>query len=162
MLSYNLDILLFSERRFWKLDKILEVTGLKSQEFQRQLVELNRTLQDKSQRPLEFTNNVLAIPEKPENFEEIRFNIAEYGRTLSEEKRQYLIYLLCFSKCSALAISDFQSLLNVSRNTVLSDIKKLRQQLDNENIRLEYSRRLGFYLEGTSKELRKTSWRFLQ
>ena len=52
MLSYNLDILLFSERRFWKLDKILEVTGLKSQEFQRQLVELNRTLQDKSQRPL--------------------------------------------------------------------------------------------------------------
>ena len=84
MLSYNLDILLFSERRFWKLDKILEVTGLKSQEFQRQLVELNRTLQDKSQRPLEFTNNVLAIPEKPENFEEIRFNIAEYGRTLSE------------------------------------------------------------------------------
>lgn len=162
MLSYNLDILLFSERRFWKLDKILEVTGLKSQEFQRQLVELNRTLQDKSQRPLEFTNNVLAIPEKQENFEEIRFNIAEYGRTLSEEKRQYLIYLLCFSKRSALAISDFQSLLNVSRNTVLSDIKKLRQQLDSENIRLEYSRRLGFYLEGASKELRKTSWRFLQ
>ena len=76
MLSYNLDILLFSERRFWKLDKILEVTGLKSQEFQRQLVELNRTLQDKSQRPLEFTNNVLAIPEKPEKFEEILFNIS--------------------------------------------------------------------------------------
>ena len=52
MLSYNLDILLFSERRFWKLDKILEVTGLKSPEFQRQLVELNQILQDKNQRPL--------------------------------------------------------------------------------------------------------------
>ena len=71
---------------------------------------------------------------------------------MSEEKRQYRIYLLCFFKRSALAISDFQSLLNVSRNTVLSDIKKLRQQLDSENIRLEYSRRVGVYLEGASKE----------
>ena len=162
MLSYNLDILLFSERRFWKLDKILEVTGLKNQEFQRQLFGLNQILQEKSQRPVEFTNNVLALPEKLENFEEIRFNIEEYALTLSEEKRKCLIYLLCFSKRTALSISDFQSLLNVSRNTVLSDIKKLRRQLDNGDTSLEYSRKLGFYLEGESKELRKMAWCFLQ
>ncbi|WP_271328192.1 BglG family transcription antiterminator [Lactococcus muris] len=162
MLSYNLDILLFSERRFWKLEKILELTGLKSQEFHRQLSELNRALQDQKQRPLEFRDDVLALPERLENFEAVRFNIDEYALTLSESKRQCLIYLLVFSKLSALSTSNFQSLLNVSRNTVLSDIKKLRQQLNKGTVSLEYSRKSGFYLKGEELELRQIAWRFLQ
>ncbi len=162
MLSYNLDILLFSERRFWKLEKVLELTGLHAQEFQRQLVELNKTLQERNQRPLEFKDEVLALPEKIENFEEIRFKLQENALTLSESKRQCLIFLLSFSQLSSLSISDFQLLLNVSRNTILSDIKKLRNRLAKTNLSLEYSRKSGFCLLGDEQELRRTAWNFLQ
>lgn len=79
----------------------------------------------------------------------------------SEQERQYIIYLMCFLDQENLSVYHFQDLLKVSKNTVLSDIKKLRTILANADIQLKYSRKKGFFLEGKEKDIRIYALYFL-
>lgn len=162
MIGYDLDIILFSDQSFWKLNRALEATKLDRNTFQRKIEEVNDKLEKSGIRTLEYKNEVLAIPKKIQNFEEVRFSIDKSKFILSESKRQALIYLLVFSELKQTSVNDFQDLLEVSRNTILSDIKKLRILLENQKIKIEYSRKRGFYLDSDEITLRQKAWYFLQ
>ena len=44
MLRYDLDVLLFDKRRFWKVNTAIERTGLSRKNLIKAVVELNETL----------------------------------------------------------------------------------------------------------------------
>lgn len=162
MINYDLDILFFSNHKLWKLERILEVTNLDKEKFYRMLEEFNQKLEKQSLKKLEYKNGLLAIPDKVENFEETRYFINQKTFILTEVERQSLIYLLIFINKTPLSISLFQTYLQVSKNTILSDLKKLREELMSENIQVEYSRKKGFYLNFEEKMLQEKAWYFLQ
>ena len=162
MINYDLDILFFSNHKLWKLERILEVTNLDKEKFYRMLEEFNQKLEKQSLKKLEYKNGLLAIPDKVENFEETRYSINQKTFILTEVERRSLIYLLIFINKTPLSISLFQTYLQVSENTILSDLKKLREELMSENIQVEYSRKKGFYLNFEEKMLQEKAWYFLQ
>lgn len=162
MINYDLDILFFSNHKLWKLERILEVTNLDKEKFYRMLEEFNQKLEKQSLKKLEYKNGLLAIPDKVENFEETRYSINQKTFILTEVERRSLIYLLIFINKTPLSISLFQTYLQVSKNTILSDFKKLREELMSENIQVEYSRKKGFYLNFEEKMLQEKAWYFLQ
>lgn len=162
MINYDLDILFFSNHKLWKLERILEVTNLDKEKFYRMLEEFNQKLEKQSLKKLEYKNGLLAIPDKVENFEETRYSINQKTFILTEVERRSLIYLLIFINKTPLSISLFQTYLQVSKNTILSDLKKLREELMSENIQVEYSRKKGFYLNFEEKMLQEKAWYFLQ
>ena len=162
MINYDLDILFFSNHKLWKLERILEVTNLDKEKFYRMLEEFNQKLEKQSLKKLEYKNGLLAIPDKVENFEETRYSINQKTFILTEVERRSLIYLLIFINKTPLSISLFQTYLQVSKNTILSDLKKHREELMSENIQVEYSRKKGFYLNFEEKMLQEKAWYFLQ
>ena len=162
MINYDLDILFFSNHKLWKLERILEVTNLDKEKFYRMLEEFNQKLEKQSLKKLEYKNGLLAIPDKVENFEETRYSINQKTFILTEVETRSLIYLLIFINKTPLSISLFQTYLQVSKNTILSDLKKLREELMSENIQVEYSRKKGFYLNFEEKMLQEKAWYFLQ
>ncbi|QDK71619.1 BglG family transcription antiterminator [Lactococcus protaetiae] len=162
MIDYDLDVILFSKHKLWKLERILEVTNLDKEKFQRKLEELNEKLEIRHLRKLEYKNEIVAIPDNLQNFEEVRFSINQKNFVLSEIERQALIYLLVFVEARTLSIYDLQNWLVVSRNTVLSDIKKLRKRLEKDKIQVEYSRKKGFYLHFENEKHQEKAWYFLQ
>ncbi len=74
----------------------------------------------------------------------------------SEENRIVIIALLLLVYKDALTISDFIYILKVSKNTILSDLKKLQSDyLTQMNLELLYSRTDGYFIQG--KEFDKRS-----
>lgn len=70
------------------------------------------------------------------------------------DQRQLVLYLLLFSGGGRLIISRFMEDLDVSRNTVLADLKQLRQDLEADGIRLVNDRKRGYFLEGEETAIR--------
>ncbi|MFV0561420.1 MAG: BglG family transcription antiterminator, partial [Enterococcus sp.] len=78
-----------------------------------------------------------------------------------EDERQAMIYMLAFSQFESLSVFHFQDFLFVSKNTILKDVKKLREELANYDIQLVYSRSKGFYLVGSEVAIRTRAFCFL-
>lgn len=79
----------------------------------------------------------------------------------TEEERQSMIFLMAFSQIEELSIFHFQEFLQVSKNTILKDIKNLRIYLEKKEVYFEYSRRKGFYLSGDENILRSLAIDFI-
>ena len=64
-----------------------------------------------------------------------------------------ILYLLLYPDY----ISNYhlQDLLRMSKNSVVADLKDIRELLKNQSISLQYTRSEGYYLEGTGSQLRQ-------
>lgn len=64
-----------------------------------------------------------------------------------------ILYLLLYPDY----ISNYhlQDLLRMSKNSVVADLKDIRELLKNQSISLQYTRSEGYYLEGTGSQLRE-------
>ena len=64
-----------------------------------------------------------------------------------------ILYLLLYPEY----ISNYhlQDLLRMSKNSVVADLKDIRELLKNQSISLQYTRSKGYYLEGTGSQLRQ-------
>lgn len=74
---------------------------------------------------------------------------------LSEEERKILIeFMLILQKETSLA--HFSIDLKASKNTILKDLKEIKQKFDQQKIQLHYNRQKGYYLEGDEITIRRT------
>ncbi|MBG9986859.1 BglG family transcription antiterminator [Facklamia sp. DSM 111018] len=78
----------------------------------------------------------------------------EMSQYYFQEERVWMILLYLFLEEDYISNFHLQSYLRVSKNTVLSDIKNVREFLTKEKVQLAYSRKLGYYLEGESLKVR--------
>ncbi len=74
---------------------------------------------------------------------------------LTEEQRAYLIIMLLLSSEEELSLNHFTYHLNVSKNTVLSDLKQVQKYLDGYGLTIRYSRKNGYLIEGKEFQIRK-------
>ncbi|MGK4465922.1 BglG family transcription antiterminator [Mammaliicoccus sciuri] len=76
-------------------------------------------------------------------------------------QRAHLILLMLFSEKEGLSLNHFSIDLEVSKNTILNDIKKLKELLQPYEVNLKYSRTNGYYLAGSEFEIRRLLMRLI-
>lgn len=82
-------------------------------------------------------------------------NITRFEAVYTEQERRDLLYLMVYSNTIPISVFHFQDFLQVSKGTVLSDIKKVRKELEGEECQLTYTRKAGFRLLGSEVILRR-------
>lgn len=78
---------------------------------------------------------------------------ADENSFLDEDHRLLVILLLIFS-ADYLSLYHFSESLEVSKNTIVSDIKKLKQQIKKYKLTIDYSRKNGYYFRGDEEVIR--------
>ncbi|SFE11753.1 Transcriptional antiterminator [Lentibacillus persicus] len=74
---------------------------------------------------------------------------------LTSEQRVQLIIMMLAGSEEELSLNHFTSELDVSRNTVLNDLKDAQTLLDNYHLNIRYTRKFGYLLEGREFQIRK-------
>ncbi|WP_085524370.1 BglG family transcription antiterminator [Tuberibacillus sp. Marseille-P3662] len=74
---------------------------------------------------------------------------------ISEHQRVYLIILKLLSSQEELSLNHFTAELDVSKNTILSDLKQVQTHLQDYDLIIRYSRKSGYLLEGNEFQIRK-------
>lgn len=74
---------------------------------------------------------------------------------LTEEQRIPLILMMMMSSDEELSLNHFAIELDVSKNTVLNDIKQAQSYLDQYHLQIKYSRKNGYLIEGQEFQIRK-------
>lgn len=74
---------------------------------------------------------------------------------LSESQRVYMILLMLLSSEEELSLNHFTIELDVSKNTILSDLKQARELTSEYNLTIRYSRTKGYLMEGKEFYVRK-------
>ncbi len=82
-----------------------------------------------------------------------------YEYTKEERKAWIYLHITCSSKTYFL--EDFQNLFQVSRNTVLEDIKALKNEIQLEQLQMHTNRRQGYHIIGEEIDVRKTITQYL-
>lgn len=131
-------------------------TGLSAKEVQQQLGEL-QTHKQKTQRTAAGVFYVPRISAK----QWASWLTHEEEVIYSEEERRALIYLLSYSQFEELSLFHFQDFLEISKGTAIADIKKLRSVLTSFDLRLEYTRKTGFLIEGEEESARRLAKNFV-
>ncbi|TFI73295.1 BglG family transcription antiterminator [Carnobacterium divergens] len=74
---------------------------------------------------------------------------------LMQEERIYLIILYTFIKKEPISHSHYQDLMQLSKSSVILDLKKVRQLCQRKNVAFSYSRSEGYDFQGTELDIRK-------
>ncbi len=74
---------------------------------------------------------------------------------LSPEIRMSLIILLLLTNSSYYSLQDLADFVDVSKNTLLNDIKIIKERVKGYSVQIEYSRTEGYKIIGTEYNLRK-------
>ncbi|HWO77482.1 MAG TPA: BglG family transcription antiterminator [Bacillus sp. (in: firmicutes)] len=73
---------------------------------------------------------------------------------LTDQERLLVIYLYIFIRTEPISSAHLTSLLKVSKNTVISDVKKLNDLIAPSLVRVLYNRKWGYHLKGTEWDKR--------
>jgi transcriptional antiterminator/mannitol/fructose-specific phosphotransferase system IIA component (Ntr-type) len=79
----------------------------------------------------------------------------------SQEERLKLIYLQLFIKQEFISVNHITALLKMSRNTVITYIQLLKEELLNDNIILTYNRGQGYNLNGNELTIRSIAFKYI-
>lgn len=77
------------------------------------------------------------------------------------EKRQHLIYIAILLSQELVDINLLMSRFDVSRSSIVGDIRELRKSLKDEGVSIEYSSSRGYYLKGDEQTIRKVGLKIL-
>lgn len=150
---YKVSYLLDTEKtNSMNVNEALEVTELNWKELRENLDHFQYKLSDdtlkiKKVTALEWANFFL------EN------DSTDYELEIYE--RQYMIYLMIYSQEESTSVFHFQDFMGVSRGTILSDIKTLREKLAEDAIEIFYDRQKGYVLEGNINNMIRNAKNFI-
>lgn len=156
MIDYRMSYLTgMSHSVGYSFQELSEMTGLPTETVIDQLGKIDEQLQKFSYEPIYWEKDKLYFPKQvADKWLELHFSKLEIEIFYSEYERQALLYLLTFTADEDLSVFHYQEFFQVSKNTILADIKKLRKHLAIQQISLDYSRKNGFYLSGNEEQIR--------
>ena len=135
----------------WKLSVVL---NRPVEQLEVEIQELNETLEKIGFPKIEIKDGDYRVSQSLiDEKNQLQVKLKNNQIYLQETEREQLIYLYTFIRKEAISNYHYQELLQVSKNTTLSDIKKLREKCKQYDVQLKYTRANGYYLEG--KELDK-------
>lgn len=108
-------------------------------------------------------NKQLIIPDKTKDFlsSYILNNQSNEEYILGKKERLIFMYLMMFVNPEYLSLNDFMSALNVSRSSVLLDLKDLSQEIEPFDVEVCNDRTKGYFLKGKEMNIRKVMMRFV-
>lgn len=162
MIDYRFSFIVNNFTPIISMNKILEMFKTDRNEFLVKLSSFNNSAREICQEELILKDNYLYISNKiKERWLDILFGKTEHIITYTKNQRQVMIYLMLFMQLEELSVFHFQDLLFVSKNTILKDIKKLRDHLSQYSIKIIYARKKGFYLTGKELQIRAIAYSFI-
>ncbi len=67
----------------------------------------------------------------------------------NDKERLYIILLMLFTRKKEISVNHFTSELKISKNTLLSDLKKVKEFLEKYSLYLLYTRKDGYFISGS-------------
>lgn len=74
---------------------------------------------------------------------------------ITEEQRTSLIIMMLLGSEAELSLKYFSYYLDVSKNTILNDLKRAQNNLDKYGLKIRYSRKKGYVVEGKEFQIRR-------
>ncbi|MHC9532130.1 BglG family transcription antiterminator [Dellaglioa sp. L3N] len=159
MIDYRISYLISNQDRNFSLENASIVTGLPKDKLLVELQKVKKITADLFNCSFTIDKNKIFIPQiSLTKWVDILFMKRETEVLYLENERQAMIYLLIFGDFNEFSVFHFQEFFSVSRNTILSDLRKIKGFLNNKDIILEYSRKKGYLLIGNESELRTTAY----
>lgn len=162
MIDYRLSYIIAGPKKKYLFDQAAEMTEMEKNELLLAMKELNRVSSDLYEVEFLITDKEFEVPTLiSKKWINIFFNQKREEIVFLEEERQAMIFLLAFAQFEELSVYYFQEFLFVSKNTILKDLKKLRAILSERDVTLEYSRKIGFFLNGNEESIRGAAFHLL-
>lgn len=138
------------------IPEIMRKLKLSPRQFHYDLEKLNVGLIEIHLPPIRLIDNHFIVEDSLiERWQKGNLPIKKNQLFFQETERVYLIYLYTFIRSEPVSNMHYQSLLQVSRNTALTDVKKVREFCTSMNVELQYNRTNGYHLKGTEEDKRR-------
>ncbi|MGL4696641.1 BglG family transcription antiterminator [Enterococcus larvae] len=158
-MDYRISYIMSLGNQTLSFEEVAVKTGIRKSELSIELKKLAQLSKEILQKEIDLTENNIGIPKlSPKDWLALIFGQREEEVIYSEQERQAMIYFLTFSNFEELSVFYFQEFFMVSKNTILTDLKRLRKSLDGQGVFLEYSRREGFFLSGDEAAVRTIAY----
>ncbi|WAA09740.1 BglG family transcription antiterminator [Fervidibacillus albus] len=137
------------------IEVVLKTRNISSRQFNYYLDKINYWLKGNKQPLITIEQNKLSIPsETIEFWNQNKDALFHKTYVFHSEERALLLLIYTFIRTEMLSHAHYQSLLNVSKNTITSDIKKANEISKDFRVQIHYSRERGFHLEGQEDDKR--------
>ena len=153
--SYKLFEELTKHEKITKQEIMMQL-NLSERQLQYDLEKVNLALNNNDLPGIEISNQLIMIDKKLRNLVKTNYlDINANQFIISEQDRSYLIYLYTFIRKEPVSNYHFQLLLGVSKNTALTDVKRLRKICEEWDVKFLYTRMDGYHLAGTEMDKRR-------
>jgi len=138
------------------MKQVLEYTLLTKRQVTYDLEKVNHWLKEKELPPIEYKGiPYIVIPDSVvEYYRRHQKKNQDRGFNLAEEERLVFIYLYLFIRQEPISSVHLTQLLQVSKNTVISDVKKANEINSSFLVKIRYTRQQGYHLKGTEYDKR--------
>lgn len=162
MIDYRLSVLFLKSNQTIYFNDFKKKIDMKEGDIKKEINKFNTVALDLFNCKILIENNRFIIPNKIQaKWIDVFFNQKKEELFFSGVERESIIFLFIFAEQTDLSVFYFQELLQVSKNTILKDIKRLRSSLAPKSINLNYSRKTGFFLTGEEKNIRVAAYYIL-
>lgn len=122
---------------------------------------LNNWLENNSLDTVIKSNGKISISDDVKSSLDILDNTRDSEYILSEKERIAIIYTYITSRDEYISLEHLVQLLDVSKNTVLRDLKVLSKDIEEQNIKVAYSRLKGYKIEGIEWDIRNRMFKYI-
>lgn len=152
--SLLLDYLLKMKRI--NMNQIMDATKLTKRQISYDLDKVNQWLKERELPTIQYKGiHYIVVPDAVvEYFQSQELNRHEWDFVFSEEERLAVIFLYLFRRNDIISSFHLTQLLQVSKNTVISDLKKANKINCPFLVEIRYSRKKGYHLIGTEFDKR--------
>ncbi|MFJ7755741.1 BglG family transcription antiterminator [Peribacillus muralis] len=137
-----------------KMKELEAQTGLTRRQIQYGLSKANDWLQFHGYEPIQYGRETGYSFSGTIKDEELDVKLTKRNYIFSETDRERVFYLMILLSEEELSVYHFQSLTGISRNTVLKDLKRLKEKHRDKMLKIQYSKQEGYVARGDSRAKR--------
>jgi len=147
--SANL-IQLLQQTPIHTMNQLETQTGLTRRQLQYDIQKANDWLKARGYQSICYDRKVgYYLPNKIEG-EDLQENLTKRTYVFSEQDREKIFFLMLLLDTEPLSVYHFQYNTDVSRNTVLKDLQRLKEKAKFFQLEIQYSKQNGYLLKGDS------------
>jgi len=120
--------------------------GISSRQLSYSIDQINEQLQEQNIPPIKKKQGKYYASKEAVHLLQSQTGLNAFS--LSAEDRTQVILLVILSRIDEVSLDHLIDLLQVSKNTVVADVKKCNDHLANYRLQIQYSRKLGYFIEG--------------
>ncbi|MED2974968.1 Transcriptional antiterminator [Bacillus sp. OV194] len=135
------------------MSQLMDQTNLTKRQITYDLEKINEWLKDRSLPSIAYKRRTwIEVPERVIDYAGTKLTGESF--IFTEEERLYSIFLFLFIRKEYISSAHLMSLLKVSKNTVIADVKKANEMISPFLVKIHYTRERGYHLKGTELDKR--------